>query len=277
MGALPGSQSWLEECIARSQDGVFSETAPLLPSLAAELLGRNPNNRSIRQKKVHQYAADIREGLWQLNGEAIKISREGLLNDGQHRCVAVVEAKRPIEAVFTFGVERETRNTLDQGAARTAGDYLQMDGYDYGKVAAGCARLVIAYERKNTVTGRVASHITNSEQYRRAINDDDIFRSAKVGKRCSRRGILTSTLAAFLHYVFADIDEEEAEAFLIALARGENLTASDPVYAARERLINLDGTRRGDRVEIAMRAWNARREGRTLKAIQITGTLPELV
>src|SRR6185369_3431611 len=71
---------------------------------------------------------EIKGGRWTLNGEPIIVSDTGELNDGQHRCRAVIDANTPIDVVLIVGIKRDTRITLDQGKVRTAGDFLSMEG-----------------------------------------------------------------------------------------------------------------------------------------------------
>ena len=142
-----GTVHWLNQCVERGKTEVFSEVVTVSPGLAAELLRRNDGNRSVRQTKAEQYAIDMREGRWAFNGEPIIISVDGKLNDGQHRLQAVIDANICVVFLLVFGLSRESRETVDQGAARGASDYLGMGGLPNATTAAGIARLVLAYEQ----------------------------------------------------------------------------------------------------------------------------------
>ena len=143
-----GSPSWFYGCVDRAKtQGVFSERVMLTPALAAELIKQNPNNRFVRAAKYDQLLSDIIADRWMFNGESILVSTDGLLNDGQHRCLSVIEANKPIDTLITFGLPRESRVSVDQGAAKSAGDYMQMDGVENATTLAAIGGLVIAYER----------------------------------------------------------------------------------------------------------------------------------
>jgi hypothetical protein len=47
----------------------FGSRYSIMPELAEFILNLNPDNRPIREMKVRQYASDMKDGRWQLNGE----------------------------------------------------------------------------------------------------------------------------------------------------------------------------------------------------------------
>ena len=129
----PPPLNQLDEWVKRGRSEVFSVTTDLTPELAQELLNRNIDNRPVAidatgVRNVAAYAAAMWRGEWQLNGSTIVVARTGELNDGQHRCLACIEADVAVPVTMVFGVERETRTTLDQGRARSPGDILAMIG-----------------------------------------------------------------------------------------------------------------------------------------------------
>lgn len=116
-----GSSAWLYACIEKGRTEVFTEIVDLTPELAKTILDLNVDNRALRPTKLQQYISDAEKGAWQLNGETIVFSNTGLLNNGQHRCHMSKEAKMTVPVIMVFGVERDSRTTLDQGNTRSAG------------------------------------------------------------------------------------------------------------------------------------------------------------
>lgn len=131
-----GTVGWFKECVHRSRNGMFSEVKTVTPGLAEVILSSNQDNRNVRSVKLAQMVSDMVGGKWALNGESIIISDTGELNDGQHRLMALIAAKKCLPLLFTFGAKRETRITLDQGANRSSGDYLHMTGVPYASAQA---------------------------------------------------------------------------------------------------------------------------------------------
>lgn len=276
-----GTVHWLNSCIERSQVGQVAELAILTPGLAGELLRRNPDNRGIRPAKSAQYANDIRAGRWDANGEPIIISREGLLNDGQHRANAVVEANKPIMVWFVFGVDRASRLTVDQGAARGAADYLGMEGVPNASVQASIARVVIAYERADGKNINDARHVSNSEVMARVKADKsiEVASSFAASHAKTSRPYAPPVVIGFCYYLFMDRSPLEAAAYMTQVVKGEGLKAKDPAYTVRDRLLNLGSKSRDKRMHVIIRGWNAYRQGRTLHTAVIAGddSLPAII
>lgn len=274
-----GTVHWLNECIERGKTETFSEVTTLTPGLAGELLRRNPDNRGIRPIKAGQFASDIRGGRWVFNGEPIIISREGLLNDGQHRAHAVVEANQSIDTVIVFGIDRHTRTTVDQGSARTAGDYMAMDGVQNANVQASIARQLVAYERADGKSVSGAGNVTNAEVVTRAASDETVARAAHFAASRAKqtKPFAAPAIMGLAYYLFAEINKVEADQYMTQVCAGEGLARKDPAYTVRERLLTM-GYSRNDKLHVIFRGWNAFRQNRQIDHTKIIGpNLPALI
>lgn len=267
-------RAWLADRIRRGQTEVFSEVISLTPVLAELLLENNPDNRNLRHKKVETFATDIRNGDWPLNGETLKLSKEGLLNDGQHRCHAVISAGRPIPTIITFGVARETRMTVDQGAVRTAGNYLAMAGYECSNQMSAVSSMLWQME----TLGRLSKHEKPTKvQISQVANAhpgiSDSIRAVPSNARVGR----SRSVLAFCHYLISRRAKLHADSFFLRLVLGDGLSRNDPIYHCRERLIGGQRITQEEKVEIILRTWNAHRKGqRQTKCSPIMGTLPAI-
>lgn len=267
-------RAWLSDRLRAGKVAVYSEVITLTPTLAEILLERNPDNRTLKKARLADYVEDIRNGNWSLNGESLKISVDGFLNDGQHRCHAVILAGRPIRTQITFGLERDTRMTLDQGAARRPGDYLSMDGIAYGHLAAAVAGMIWQVQTRGFVSSECRhrpTHIQITDCYR---DHPEIADSIRVANRKGSRGIGGVAPLAFCHWLFAQKDAGTADAFVDRLLKGDRLTTNDPIYLCRERLRSERKMRVQEKVELIIRAWNLHRKGKRQTKIQLSGTLP---
>lgn len=275
-----GTITWLNNCIERGKSEKFSEWTILTPGLAGELLRRNPDNRNIRAAKLSQLTSDVAAGRWAENGETIIISRDGFLNDGQHRCQAVVDANRTISVQLSFGVDRDTRYTIDQGGARSAGDYLSMEGVRNATTQATIARLVLAFEKNARRTLANSNRTTNAEVRERVATDTRIDGSAVFAQRHNARAqrFMAPSVMGFCHYVLSEIDLEDADNYLAQVAAGEGLRAKDPAYAVRERLLSAGKAGAEMKSHIIFRGWNAYRQGRKLDTAKVLdGGLPAVI
>lgn len=273
-----GTPTWFYHCVDRSQDAVLTELAELTPSLAAELLKQNDGNRNIKSTKTVQYATDMASGRWAFNGEPVIISRDGKLNDGQHRASAVIESGVSVPVLFVFGVDRETRTTVDQGAARTAGDYLNMDGIAYANNAATAAKFVLAYERSDGRNIVARKDITNAEVIERVRNDRLMREAAAYAHRHlkSYRHLVSHSVVASCWYILSQIHADDALRYMDQITFGENIRRGDPAFAVRSAFLN-EKRERGAAMEIIFQGWNKFRSKQPLMLVRPRGGFPVLV
>lgn len=262
---------WLDEM--GMKPGIHSIVADLTPSIASVLLERNPANRKIKFSKVQDYAKDMQHGSWKFNGEPIIIATDGLLNDGQHRCAAVVESKVTIPALMVFGVERETRDTLDQGVARTSGDYLAIHGHTHTNNLAAVAKAVWQWRTYGAIGTGGSQSPTRSEVLQTVEDNPGIVKSFQFVDRKNTRSMGSPSIIAFVHFAIKVVSGEIAANFFFdALIDGTNLKAGDPILTVRNRLIiDRKSLRPSDRAELLFRAWNAHRLGQTRVLFRLSG------
>lgn len=270
---------WLEAAIAKGAHAPHAEVVTVSPMLAKIILQRNHDNRNFRPKKVEHYATDMVNGLWQFNLEPIIISDTGELNDGQHRMQAVIDANIAQKFLFAFGASRESRMTVDQGAARCAADYLAMDGVKNATTIAGVARVVMAYEKAQGHSIGMASGFTNVQITERVHSDPDLGPSAEFAQAVSKyaKGILQPSLIGALHYILRKVDANATEDYLGRMCMGENIKRGDPAFAVRTALSNMEAENKTARFEIVLRGWNAHRQNRPLQFSRAVGTFPVLI
>lgn len=232
----------------------------ITPEMAKAWLEHNTNNRKLTLRLVLEYARAMQENRWMVNGETIKIARDGRLVDGQHRLQACVKAGVAFTAIVVTGVEFDTFDTIDKGRKRTTGDDLGMDGIRNSAAVAAAVKWVTAYR-----TG--AWHINNvtmsSDETRLFVAaNPDIEDSVARSQNC--RDLLYPSLGGALHYLFAEkASIIEADAFMSDLANGANLAANDPVFVLREKLIKDRMTKaklpKAEVFSMCIRAWARRR------------------
>lgn len=95
----------------------------LTPALAEMILGNNDGNRRVRKDVVKKYAKEMMEGRWKEDtGETIKISKQGVLLDGQHRLLALIMAGRNIHFHVSSEMDSDVFDVIDAGAVRNGED-----------------------------------------------------------------------------------------------------------------------------------------------------------
>lgn len=276
------AEMWLNGQLARGRLEPFSVIGKVTPELADRLLACNPHNRSVSKRIVSRYATDMRNGQWEFNGESIKVSCDGLLNDGQHRLSACLESGVTIPMLFIFGLPRDSRLTLDQGLQRTVGHYFAMDGVTDANVAAAVARMIWQIENLGFI--ETLSHYMPTKQQIRevgAAHRDEIAKAVADVPFDKANALGGRSLMVFARLWLARQDPVRAEAFFSALWTGAMLSESHPVLRLREKLYGMrrEKVPMRDRLEAIFRAWNAYYEGREIGFIPVqkkTKKMPKL-
>ena len=247
---------------------------------AYELLtgDRNVDNRTISADKVAQYARDIVNDRWILTGETIKVSNDGLLNDGQHRLEAIIRADKAIESLVVYGVSRESRFAVDQGRTRGAGCYLAMEGIKNGNQVAALARMAIVYEATGGRAIKYAQAPTNAETrayvHQHFAEIETAMATATKHTSLSRM-FAGRTMFAFWSYVLRNHGPVAAE-YLFKVQTGDQITIGDTVCRVRERLSAMTRQSRHAQTEVVLRGWTYYRDGKPWRSMNLSGDLPKL-
>ena len=247
--------------------GVYNGLKTMIIDAAAarRLLMINSGNRRVSQRRVGQLAAQMRDGHYENTGEPIIVSDTGILNNGQHRLLAVIEADAAAEMDVRFGIPRGAFVKTDTGAARSGADVLSIRGVSGAPQIAMALRLLIAYSRG--LPEHLRDYITNDEINRAFDRWPDIEQAvAKVQvyrfpPQIRSTPLFTTTFLAMRGPKAARVDE-----WLHVLATGLEAHREHPAYVLRERLLRGVGSELGTRERQLMRfalmikSWNMFRQ-----------------
>lgn len=257
---------------------VFERTA-LDAALATALLERNDDNRKVSDLVVANYARDITSGRWIENGQSIVVADDGQLNDGQHRCWAVLEARRAIDVLLVVGVRRDSRLTVDQGKIRVVGDYLEMEGHGDGKYLGAVAAYVWQWRTRTQLSNQALFRPTKAEITALVREEPGIAQSLASIPRRRTVPVGGVSLLGFCHFVFSSrATAKAADEFVAMLVEGSAMQAGHPVLYARNRL-GAEGRRMSlnEKADLLFRAWNAWRQGKEVSRLQAMNTaLPQV-
>lgn len=265
---------WLDEQIDKAKFAVTTQVVDLTPALARVLLARNPANRKLSETIVDNYARDITNGSWAFNGEPIIVSDTGVLNDGQHRCEAVISADTAIKTIIVFGPDRDSRLTVDQGKTRMVGDYLGMNGHIDAVALGAVANFIWQHKNHGFISGSKNFRPTKSEILAFVDGHPNIAESLASVPSKGSDAVGGRAILGFAHWSFlaACSDKSTVELFLDALIKGSNLVPRSPILYARNRLMSERGRiSPNDKAELLIRAWNASRRGDKVASLPIKG------
>ena len=263
-----------------------SETKKVTAKLAAEYLKTNWKNRTIRPAQISVIACDIREGRWELNGESLKFDVDGNMIDGQHRCLAIVEANKTVETLIVTGLPRKVQRTLGGAVSRNFADELTMRGVAYASVASSAARTCAVFDRFGHWEGKFIREISITDQgaaFDR--HEDGIMAACKFVVRLynANKGghfLPTQSMMAGLLVHFRRHDDKVADWFVERCYTGVGLGEDEPVFRLRRMFNPRDIHRRmghAMRHAVTIKAFNLTCEGRTVTKLtwRRTGPSPE--
>lgn len=252
--------------------GLVVERVKITPTQAKIMLEINTHNLPIRDSLVEKYADAMRRGYWRYTRQPIIITKDGVIQDGQHRLRGIVKSNVPCQFDLAFGADPDDFAYIDTGRTRVAGDIFAMHGVKNAKLMASAVRWIEAY-RSNTISIQGSQKAyTSAELYEIYLTMPNLQESAHHAGLMARSKLAPKSPMCAMHYLCAQKDRDQANSFFSAVATGEGLVFGDPALALRNHLVmNLASERRISTRKIAaltVRAWNRMRQGETAKMIR---------
>lgn len=246
------------------------ETIVVTPELAVELLDHNHLNRPLRDQHVQRIARQITDGKWKFNGDTIKVASSGDVLDGQHRLWAVIEAKKPIETIIVYGIEREAFATIDTlRAVRSGADVVALNGgARYRTIISSALTWLIRWQGGHLDKFKDPTNkVENSDIEAAYTENPDIV--AAVERAVRLRGIGNPALIAFLFYIFTNRNQELAERLIETLRNPVGVPLSDPFFVLRSYFLADHHKRKEPLITIALtiKAANAAYRNQKVKVL----------
>ena len=258
------------------------EVVCVTPEMAEAMLGHNTHNRPPRKQSVDAYAQDMAAGDWRWTGDPIRFAPDGTLLDGQHRLLAIVESGVTVPMVIMRGIAFEAQEDIDRGVPRRYSDVLALRGEVNATHLAALVHKVDSWKR-----GEKGAKYRNSKATYAGLNRTleahpelrDIVRSSHT---VASTWDLPQSLIGLAWWVFAAIDQEDADFFFARCADGQNMAAGDPIYELRKAVAASRDNVKGERnqrhiLAITIKAWNAYRAGDKIAQLKFRsgGAKPE--
>jgi hypothetical protein len=271
-----------------STNGNGTPTPRLEPTVAYEVIDRekalellqfNTNNRRVQKPEVARIADDLVAGRFLPRVADIRVSANGVLLDGQHTLLAIVETGVSATCTVHRNASESEWSVIDAGTKRTVGQSLARMGHPNAADLGTTARCVLVWRTTGFPSvasdGRVFSRtLTNSRIIEYADNHADellpFIRQAQ--RRISDKPLLPRCWVAALTVALSDADAELGNAFLEQVF-GEADEADTMALLLRERLSSIAMKSRehrpGTAVLLAMsiKAFNAWVSGREIKTL----------
>lgn len=275
------AKAFVDAGIASGAEKPCAEPVAINPLFASVLMERNTHNRRIGLPVVGRYAADMKMGKWLLNTSCIGLDTTGKLTNGQHRLSAVIESGVTIVSFLAFGLEPDSQETEDNVKIRMVRDHLSLMGFKNTHVLAAVAATLLVYRRRGILsrqpyfrpgTQEIIKFATDHPEIQDSIDAIPVRGAYELGGRM---------ILAFCRHVIAGIaGTDEADDFFDKFMTGVNLKHGSPILYVRNKFLvpNRRNIRYdvNDRAELILKGWNAYRRGEVVRAMALTGTLPEV-
>ncbi|TET86607.1 MAG: hypothetical protein E3J46_07670 [Desulfobacteraceae bacterium] len=236
---------------------------------AQEYIAKIDGNRPISNGYIRWLIGRQRRDEWQTNGDSIKFDKNGVLRDGQHRLMMVMQTGMPIEVVVVREIDPAAFITMDTGKNRNLADVLAINKYDNSKPLASALTWVHRY--LINLMYPLGGRITHEQHLDVLDKHPDLNESVAFHRNLQKLGRQYWTaITMACHYLFTRVDIAAANDFIERYVTGVGIdTLTDPVGVLRGQ-VPLEATRRvkpsSDQIfRIFALAWNAQRNEREQK------------
>lgn len=208
------------------------------PEMAKKFLEMNTKNRKPSNSRVKEYARDMIRGDWnEDNDDPITINKFNVLENGQHRLMAVIKANKPIRFLVVTGGE-PAGETYDRGRPRSVNDSLAISG----RVEQAQLCKQVAVVRLLGRFGYKQQLLTDKEIERYLIEyGDDILEALRISAHGKRKGITNRKEIHLATYCALrnGVKSYELEPFFTALNTGFMSTQrQSPAVVLRNAIID---------------------------------------
>lgn len=255
------------------------------PNTAMAYLKNAGKNRKLSEKKVQDYAKQMTDGEWVLNGEPIIFGKSGNLIDGQHRLRAVIYANARVQMLVVRGVNDEYFDSIDSGKSRTLRDVFSCKEITNSQLVSSIVKKFdIICSNPNACFFRDYSHMTASrkrllETYHHRANTFDYAAQFGANMYAKKRLASPANIGAIYAYLMLvkEHEQDKIEEFFWFLF-GNKEAATIPAYSAslevRNRIISaaLAGKKFEPKTlqNMFAVAWNSFIEGKEVKKLHVS-------
>jgi len=251
----------------------------ITPDIAKKMLdhGRG-RNRPITKSNLASITTDMLADKYAITGETVIVAVSGKLLDGQHRLYSIIESKKSQVIAVARNIPDNSFQFIDTGRTRRASDVLGIQGIDKPTRVAAVVKFIIYFQ--NARYGSTVKGVGSGDKFR--VNNDQvakfaikheksIFESLPVGFHKGVKLVTPVSLSA-LHYIFKQINEQQADDFCWKVTVGESLTKTNPIHLLRNELIADMRSKRPmrglEKIGLICKTWNLYRTKKTVSVLE---------
>lgn len=264
---------------------ITTKVETISPNTAIMYLKHAGKNRKLSEKKMQDYAKQMTDGEWVLNGEPIIFGKSGNLIDGQHRLRSVIYANATVQMLVVRGVNDEYFDSIDSGKSRSLQDVFSCKDIANSQLISSIVKkFYIMCNNPNACFFRDYSKATASrkkmlEIYHRHAQTFDFAAQFGANMYAKKRLASPANIGAIYAYLMLvkEHEQEKIEEFFWFLF-GNKEAATIPAYSAslevRNRIISaaLSGKKFEPKTlqNMFAIAWNSFIEGKEVKKLHVS-------
>lgn len=264
---------------------ITAKVENISPYTATMYLKDAGKNRKLSEKKVQDYAKQMADGEWVLNGEPIIFGKSGKLIDGQHRLRAVIYANTTVQMLVVRGVDDEYFDSIDSGKSRSLQDVFSCNEVTNSQLVSSIVKkYYIMCNNPQSCFFRDYSHATASrkrmiEIYHRHAQTFDFAAQFGANMYAKKRLASSANIGAIYAYLMLvkEHEQDKIEEFFWFLFSNKE-AATIPAYSAalevRNRIISaaLAGKRFEPKTlqNMFAIAWNSFIENKEVKKLHVS-------
>lgn len=212
------------------------------PNETEALLKLNSNNIPPMVNKISLYTDHMINGRWKYNGDSIRVSKTGILLDGQNRLLAAQKAKMNLICDLIVGLEDDVFNTIDQGRVRFKSDLVARDiGGEFSSSSAKLLTTAVtkiikhrSFLAQSTASGRDGKFLSKftSESVIDYVNKNPqiLEQLEYVKAEFKTRCCLNRSTILYIYHIGCDWDQDYTRAFLKKAINGIGLKEDETLH-----------------------------------------------
>ena len=280
--------------------GITSTIMTITPEMASEILSTTNLDiqRKVRRAAVTFLARQMKEGKWDLNGDAIRfdVNRDNI--DGGHRLNACVEAQTPFTTVVVFNLPSKVIETIDtQRQTRSLANIMDImfNNVQYVTAAASLVEFLLNFKsgryysaaKTDTSGSSVSKALSISEKIRFFEENSETlpkFIIDNMSLYTNGDKLLKPKVFLGLKYICDGIDPLKSNTFFSKLATGVGVEDGCPSSFIRTRLIAAKTSNDKklylsdiEKMGLVIKGFQYFRLGKKQKSFQIPKTIDGLI
>ena len=270
----------------------IARVVSISPEMAKEMLDLSDKtgfrNRNLSKRIVARYADAMAKNEWGLSNDAIAVTSDGKVLNGQHRLHAVISSGTTQKFLVLEDADEMMFKYLDNGTLRTMNDYVVSSGLESTPAMANAAYYIINMFDRNELFTHIHKSLATygyKDRVRFLVDKHyDLFLAAREQQKQQARGSLIPTKAFMVcNVLFSFADKKNAQNFFRTLHTKE--WGSERVFITLYNTFlrmpkNLNSEFRNVQVmKLLFAAWNAYRSCQSPMRLRTNSdnTLPEII